>query len=123
MFLAPGGKIPPGVFSVKNGKYKLLSVSENSYEKLADKVIITSDNPRGENPQDIIRDILSGIGSKRNVTVEADRKKAIALALKKAKKGDTVLIAGKGHEEYQLIGSEKYYFSDELTVRELCGLV
>ena len=48
---------------------------------------------------------------------------AIFFALKKAKKGDTVLIAGKGHEEYQLIGSEKYYFSDELTVKKILGLV
>ena len=91
--------------------------------KNSDLLFITNDNPRNESPSAIIGDILSGIGNKRKVTVEENREKAIATALKKAKKGDTVLIAGKGHEEYQLIGSEKYYFSDELTVKKILGLV
>ncbi len=89
---------------------------------LSDTVIITNDNPRNEAPENITRDILSGISNKRNTVVEPDRENAIAYALKKAKYGDTVLIAGKGHEEYQCIGSEKKYFSDEMTVKKILGL-
>ena len=91
--------------------------------RLSDAVILTDDNPRSEPSSEIIDDILSGIGSKRKVTVEPDRRKAIEKAIKKAKIGDTVLVAGKGHEDFQITGSVKQYFSDELTVRELCGLV
>lgn len=91
--------------------------------RLSDAVILTDDNPRGESSSEIINDILSGIRGKRKVIVEPDRRKAIEKAIKKAKIGDTVLVAGKGHEEYQIIGSEKQYFSDELTVRQLFGLV
>ena len=90
--------------------------------KYCDLVIITNDNPRNENPGAIINDILSGIGSKRKVLVEEDRYKAIEAALKKAKRGDIVLVAGKGHEEYQLTGKEKHYFSDDKTVKKILGL-
>ncbi len=91
--------------------------------ELSDTVILTDDNPRNEDSSEIISDILSGIGSKRKVVSEPDRRKAIEKAIKKAKNGDTVLIAGKGHELYQIIGSEKQYFSDELTVKQIFGLV
>ncbi len=84
----------------------------------ADFVVITSDNPRTENPDEIISDILTGIGNKKNIYVESDRKKAIIRALEKCRDGDIVLIAGKGHEDYQLINGEKKYFSDELIVKE-----
>lgn len=88
--------------------------------QLSDCVIITSDNPRNENEQDIIDDILSGI-KKRSVNVfcEKNREKAIALALNKASKGDVVLIAGKGHEEYQIKGENCVFFSDEKCVRNI----
>lgn len=80
--------------------------------QFSDEVIITSDNPRDEDPLDIIKDIKSGIKKKSGVFTEPDRSKAIRLALNKALPGDTVLIAGKGHESYQIIGEEKKHFSD-----------
>ena len=102
------------------GKRPLMGAAATA---MSDAVIITDDNPRGEASSEIIGDILSGIARKRNVSVEPDRQKAIEKAIKKAKAGDTVLIAGKGHEEYQLTGSCKQYFSDELTVKRIFGLV
>jgi UDP-N-acetylmuramoyl-L-alanyl-D-glutamate--2,6-diaminopimelate ligase len=79
----------------------------------ADYVIITSDNPRSEDPLAIIEDILEGtIGHEDQYVVEPDRAAAIALALSMARPGDLVLIAGKGHEDYQIIGKEKTCFSD-----------
>ena len=91
--------------------------------ELADFGILTSDNPRTEDPQQIIQEVLPGLVSKAwkegsNYRVEVDRKKAIALALKEAKPGDIVLIAGKGHEDYQIIGKTKIHFDDREVVRE-----
>lgn len=79
----------------------------------ADVVFVTTDNPRSEPATDIIDDILSGVSKgKASVFVCEDRKEAIALALKKAKKGDTVLLAGKGHEVFQQVGEEKRDFDE-----------
>ncbi|MCX7882616.1 MAG: UDP-N-acetylmuramoyl-L-alanyl-D-glutamate--2,6-diaminopimelate ligase [Brevinematales bacterium] len=87
--------------------------------RLADYTILTSDNPRTEDPLAILQDIEKGIKSvTRSYQVEPDRKKAIFLALEKAKPGDIVLIAGKGHEDYQIIGREKHHFSDREVVEE-----
>ncbi len=82
--------------------------------KLSDHVIITSDNPRSEEPLAIIDDILAGIpDSERNsIEIEPDRAKAIALGISFASSGDVVLLAGKGHENYQIIGSERKHFDD-----------
>jgi UDP-N-acetylmuramoyl-L-alanyl-D-glutamate--2,6-diaminopimelate ligase len=80
-------------------------------EKLSDFVIVTSDNPRTENPQSILNEIQSGFVGKKYL-VEPDRSQAIAMAIEKALSGDVVLIAGKGHEDYQIIGTEKIRFSD-----------
>ncbi len=91
--------------------------------RYSDFVIVTDDNPRNENPREISADILKGIKNKRNVIIENDRKRAIEIALSKAKNGDTVLVAGKGHEEYQIIGDKKYTFSDEMTVKSILGLI
>jgi UDP-N-acetylmuramoyl-L-alanyl-D-glutamate--2,6-diaminopimelate ligase len=77
----------------------------------ADKVIVTSDNPRSENSRKIIEDIVNGINSA--VTIEVDRREAIILAISSASDNDVVLIAGKGHEKYQIIGSKKVHFSDK----------
>lgn len=81
--------------------------------ELSDFIFITSDNPRTEIPETILKDIEAGLptGYSSFVT-EVDREMAIALALKKANDGDVVLIAGKGHEDYQIIGTEKKFFSD-----------
>jgi UDP-N-acetylmuramoyl-L-alanyl-D-glutamate--2,6-diaminopimelate ligase len=89
--------------------------------ELSDEVIITSDNPRNEDPAKIIADIRSGI-SKDNFAIEPDRKKAIACALEKAKSGDAVLIAGKGHEDYQEISGVKYPFSDAAEIKKILGI-
>jgi UDP-N-acetylmuramoyl-L-alanyl-D-glutamate--2,6-diaminopimelate ligase len=82
----------------------------------ADQVVITSDNPRTEAPQAIINDILVGASSPR--VVELDRRKAILQTLAHARLEDTVVIAGKGHEDYQIIGTEKIPFSDQEVARE-----
>ena len=90
-------------------------------EKIADKVIITSDNPRSENPQQIITDILAGFKSTSDVIVEPDRELAIKEAYKLAEVNDVVLVAGKGHEDYQILASETIHFDDREKVREIFG--
>ena len=90
-------------------------------EELADKVIVTSDNPRSENPQQIITDILAGFKSTTDVIVEPDREMAIKEAYKLAKSNDVVLVAGKGHEDYQILANETIHFDDREKVREIFG--
>jgi len=82
-------------------------------EQLADCVIVTSDNPRTEEPNAIIREIMTGFQHPGAVGVEPDRRKAIALAVQGARPRDVILIAGKGHEDYQIIGTKKHPFSDK----------
>lgn len=90
-------------------------VQENS-----DISIVTSDNPRTENPNKIINDILDGLDKKLdNYFVIEDRKKAIEKAISIAKKNDTIIIAGKGHENYQIIGKVKYDFDDKKIAKEI----
>ena len=79
--------------------------------KLADTIIITNDNPRSEPPLSIIRDITRGLPARR-YRVVPDRREAIRAALAGARKGDCVLIAGKGHEGYQITGSSRTAFDD-----------
>jgi UDP-N-acetylmuramoyl-L-alanyl-D-glutamate--2,6-diaminopimelate ligase len=83
-------------------------------EQFADCIFITSDNPRNERPAAIIEEILKGFSnpSNENIIVQPDRKKAIESAVNCARTGDILLIAGKGHENYQIIGAEKIHFSD-----------
>ena len=88
---------------------------------LSDAVIVTSDNPRDEPPERIIEEILSGIPDRETVMTEPDRERAVALAISLARPGDRVLIAGKGHEEYQIVSDRKIAFSDEAVVRKLLG--
>lgn len=90
-------------------------------ENLADKVIITSDNPRSENPQQIITDILAGFKSTSEVIVEPDRELAIKESFKIANANDVVLVAGKGHEDYQILADETIHFDDREKVREIFG--
>ena len=87
---------------------------------LADVLVITNDNPRGENPMAIVHDILGGV-EKGEAEVVLDRGKAIERAIELASPGDVVLICGKGHEEHQEIGGEKIPFSDREVVREVIG--
>jgi UDP-N-acetylmuramoyl-L-alanyl-D-glutamate--2,6-diaminopimelate ligase len=80
--------------------------------RLADCAVVTSDNPRSEDPQSIIDAILTGVTNPDRVTVEPDRARAIALAVAAAAPGDIVLLAGKGHETTQEIAGRKLPFSD-----------
>ena len=91
--------------------------------KQSDRVIITSDNPRFEEPQDIINDMLAGLDQKqmKKVVSIVDRKEAIRTAAMMAEKGDVILIAGKGHEDYQEIKGVKHHFDDREVVREIFG--
>ena len=84
----------------------------------SDHVFITSDNPRTEDPHLIIQQILEGTQNHSNITVESDRRKAITAALHFAKKGDLVLIAGKGHEDYQILGKKKVHFDDREVIHD-----
>ena len=79
--------------------------------RLADQVVVTSDNPRTEDARAIIDEIV--VGGKDFALVEPDRRRAIEQTLAAAASGDVVLIAGKGHEDYQIIGTEKIHFSDQ----------
>ena len=84
----------------------------------SDYAIVTSDNPRGEDPLAIIHEIEEGMRNGQYKVI-ADRREAIRDALEKAKEGDTVVIAGKGHEAYQTIGTTSYVFDDRVVAREL----
>jgi len=83
-----------------------------SAEKYADLSIVTTDNPRNEDPEAIVRDIVAGYKSSEHVIVELDRKKAIIQAIQEAQKGDIVLIAGKGHEKVQIFKDRTIAFDD-----------
>ncbi len=91
--------------------------------KGSDKVIITSDNPRNEEPQDIINDMLEGLNAeeRKNVITIVDRKEAIRTACMLAQPGDVILVAGKGHENYQEIKGVKHHFDDKEVLREIFG--
>jgi UDP-N-acetylmuramoyl-L-alanyl-D-glutamate--2,6-diaminopimelate ligase len=81
----------------------------------SNRVIFTSDNPRNENPQDIINDMLAGLdmAERNSVLSIIDRREAIKTACMLAQKGDVILIAGKGHENYQIINGIKHHFDDK----------
>ena len=92
--------------------------------KQSDRVIITSDNPRFEEPQDIINDMLAGLDTRqmKKVISIVDRREAIRTACMMAEKGDVILIAGKGHEDYQEIKGVKHHFDDKEVVRDIFGV-
>lgn len=87
-------------------------------EELADTIVLTSDNPRSEDPQMIIDEMISGLSSPAAATVQVDRAAAIRHAIRQAQSGDVVLIAGKGHEDYQVIGEQVIDFDDRLVAAE-----
>ncbi|MHC4260068.1 MAG: UDP-N-acetylmuramoyl-L-alanyl-D-glutamate--2,6-diaminopimelate ligase [Planctomycetota bacterium] len=89
-------------------------------EELADFVIVTSDNPRTEQPEDIINEIVTGFENpdSQRIIIEPDRKKAIGLAMRTAGTGDIIVIAGKGHETYQIIGTKRFDFDDKKVALE-----
>jgi UDP-N-acetylmuramoyl-L-alanyl-D-glutamate--2,6-diaminopimelate ligase len=84
--------------------------------RLADRVIVTSDNPRSEEPARIIEDIVAGIEDRSGAEMIVDRRAAIERALDGSEAGDLVVIAGKGHEDYQIIGGVRHHFDDREVV-------
>lgn len=92
--------------------------------KQSNTVILTSDNPRDEEPQAIIDDMLAGLDTtqRKKVLTIVDRKEAIRTAAMMAKKGDVILVAGKGHENYQEINGVKHHFDDHEVIREIFGI-
>ena len=90
-------------------------------ETLGDIAIVTTDNPRTEKPEDIIEDILAGMSLKEKQIVISDRRKAIHKAIEMAEKGDIILVAGKGHEQYQEINGVKYDFNEYAIIKDAAG--
>lgn len=82
--------------------------------RLSDHVIITNDNPRSEDPLAIISNIVAGIpdSGRNSVEIEPDRAKAIEIGMSLTEAGDVLLVAGKGHEQYQIVGKEHLFFDD-----------
>jgi UDP-N-acetylmuramoyl-L-alanyl-D-glutamate--2,6-diaminopimelate ligase len=118
--------IPPGtgrlitVFGCGGNRDRLKRPLMGSIaSRLSDITIITSDNPRLEDPDEIIREILKGVVVGRELHTEVDRQKAIAVAVSLARNGDVVLVAGKGHETYQIIGKDRIHFDDREEVRNI----
>ena len=94
-------------------------------ESGSDRIILTSDNPRSESPEKILSEIMAGIEQPEEVTREEDRRAAIGLGIRMAREGDTVLIAGKGHEDYlEFSNRERIHFDDrevaEEFLKEVC---
>ena len=93
--------------------------------ELADTVVVTSDNPRSEEPGAIIREIMAGVAAasrrRARLVEEPDRRRAIAQAIQMAGPGDLVLIAGKGHENYQIFAERTIHFDDREVAREVLG--
>ncbi|MFH1846502.1 MAG: UDP-N-acetylmuramoyl-L-alanyl-D-glutamate--2,6-diaminopimelate ligase [Candidatus Omnitrophota bacterium] len=87
--------------------------------RLCDRVILTSDNPRTEDPKEILAEIENGMAGKHNYIVIENRKDAIREAIKSSRKGDIVIIAGKGHEDYQVIGDKVEHFDDKEAARQV----
>ena len=92
-------------------------------EDYADKVVVTSDNPRTENPQKIINEVIAGFDNDSKVKVILDRRDAIAYAIEHAQINDVVLLAGKGHESVQLVAGKSYDFDDRLVARECLAVM
>jgi UDP-N-acetylmuramoyl-L-alanyl-D-glutamate--2,6-diaminopimelate ligase len=88
---------------------------------LADRIVLTDDNPRSEDPAAIVRDIRAGLGNHPRVSVIHDRRAALKSAIERARAGDVVLVAGKGHEAEQIIGAERRAFSDRAVAAEILG--
>ena len=87
-------------------------------EEFSDRVVVTSDNPRTEDPDAIIEEIMAGFGSRKKVTRITDRDEAIRTTIQFAPRPSTILLAGKGHETYQIIGTQKNHFDEREIVEE-----
>ncbi|BCQ41508.1 hypothetical protein ERHA54_41110 [Erwinia rhapontici] len=85
--------------------------------------MITDDNPRSEDPAAIVADVLSGLLDAGRARVVMGRAQAVTNAVMQAQEGDIVLVAGKGHEDYQIIGNQRFDYSDRVTVARLLGVL
>ncbi len=85
--------------------------------EFADKIVLTSDNPRTEDPNEILQDVLRGIPDSKDTVIQEDREMAICTAISNASPNDFILIAGKGHEDYQIIGTQRNQFDDRIVAR------
>ncbi len=92
-------------------------------EEFADVVVVTDDNPRTEEPRAIINDILAGMLDAGYAKVMEGRAEAVTCAVMQAKENDVVLVAGKGHEDYQIVGNQRLDYSDRVTVARLLGVI
>ena len=92
-------------------------------EQFADVVVITDDNPRSEDPAAIVADVLTGLLDPGRARVVMGRAQAVTNAVMQAQEGDIVVVAGKGHEDYQIIGSQRLDYSDRVTVARLLGVI
>lgn len=92
-------------------------------ERLADHVILSDDNPRSEDSAEIVKDMLAGMHSAQNAVVEHDRFKALQYAIAHANAQDIILLAGKGHEDYQVLANETIHYSDRESAQQLLGLM
>lgn len=92
-------------------------------EEFADAAVVTDDNPRTEEPRAIINDILAGMLDAGRAKVMEGRAEAVTCAVMQAKENDVVLVAGKGHEDYQIVGNQRLDYSDRVTVARLLGVI
>ena len=130
----------PGLFSSQNeqdnrhyaklGKFPMLEPCDSqeckdfmgeAVARLSDVAVLTSDNPRHEEPEAIMADVMPGLSGAAEVFADPDRRRAIEKGLELLHPGDALLIAGKGHESTQQVGDVKHPFSDQQTVREILG--
>lgn len=91
-------------------------------EQFADKIIISDDNPRSEDPALIVKDMLAGLSEPEVAFVEHDRFQAVKFALEKAGNNDIILLAGKGHEDYQVLKDKTIHYSDRESALQLLGI-
>lgn len=101
------------------GKRPMMAVTA---EQFADKIIISDDNPRSEDPALIVKDMLAGLSEPESAFVEHDRYQAVKFALEQAGSNDIILLAGKGHEDYQVLKDETIHYSDRESALQLLGI-
>ena len=101
------------------GKRPMMAVTA---EQFADKIIISDDNPRSEDPALIVKDMLAGLSEPEAAFVEHDRYQAVKFALEQAGNNDIILLAGKGHEDYQVLKDETIHYSDRESALQLLGI-
>ena len=89
--------------------------------RLSDTAVLTSDNPRFEDPEAIISDVLPGLKGAKELVVDPDRRSATAKACAMLGPDDCLLIAGKGHEDYQIVNGVKHHYSDQEVIRDILG--